>query len=489
MFTKKFIAVFLLFAVVIQFFACGGEPSTAQNGENAPDPNIGEQSETEKGGGHLPDINFNGADFHILMREEYEREFNAESENGDVVNDAVYKRSRTIEERFGINIKPVAVTGNFTQRQIFIDTLRNSVLAGDGAHDMVAGAANYLMALTGDGLFLNLLGSEYIDFEKPWWSSDFAKNMEINGVLYAATGDIAFNTLEDMIVMFFNKQMCTDYGIELPYQMVKEGKWTFDKLEELAKTVSADVDGNGKFDAADKYGYMLEGNTVKTIMLNMGVNFSGRGADGLPEMTYMSDRMIDIFDRMKSLLADREHIFKYPSTGDTLVVFGQMQQIFSEARMLFMSLVLSTAHSLRSMEVDFGLIPMPKYDEAQEKYRTVVLEKFSIVGIPASVRDPKMSEIILEGLALESTATTIPAYYDISLKVKQSRDTESGEMLDLIRSNVIYDFAYVNGQSLSDLSNFFNNVMTENGDIVSAYEKRNDLIEKNLNDLIAVYTK
>ena len=489
MLTKKLIVCLLLSFAVIQFFACRGKESTVPDGENAQGQNIGEQSETKKSEDRLPDIDFNGADFNILMRQEYEREFNAESENGDVVNDAVYRRSKTVEDRFGINIKPVAVTGNFTQRQIFIDTLRNSVLAGDGAYDMVAGAANYLMALTGDGLFSNLLDSEYIDFENPWWSSDFAENMEINGVLYTATGDIAFNTLEDMIVMFFNKQMCTDYGIELPYQTVRDGKWTFDKLQELAKMVSADVDGNGEFDAADKYGYMLEGNTVKTIMLNMGVNFSGRGGDGLPKMTYMSEKMVDIFDKMKSLLSDKDHIFKYPNTGDTLLMFGEMQQIFSEARMLFMSLVLSTAQSLRSMEVDFGLIPMPKYDEAQEKYRTVVLEKFSIVGIPSSAKDPKMSEIILEALASESTLTTIPAYYDISLKVKQSRDTESGEMLDLIRSNVIYDFAYVNGQSLSDLSNFFNNVMNENGDIVSAYEKRSALTEKNLSDLIAVYQK
>jgi hypothetical protein len=462
-----------------------GDPSDA----NVQEQNSDEQIRTEKVTDNLPDINFNGADFNIMMRSEYEREFNAESETGDVVNDAVYKRTRTVEDRFGIKVKSISVTGSFTQRQTFIDALRNSVLAGDGAYDMVAGAANYLMALSGDGLFLNLLDSEYIAFDKPWWSSDFAKNMEINGVLYTATGDIVFNTLEDMIVMFFNKQMCTDYGIDLPYQTVRDGKWTFDKLQELAKMVSVDVDGNGKFDVADKYGYMLEGNTVKTIMFNMGVNFTERGSDGLPKMTYMSEKLIDIFDRVKAFTEDSEHILKYPNTGDTLVMFSEMQQLFSEARMLFMSLVLSTAQSLRSMEVDFGLIPMPKYNEAQDKYRTVVLEKFSIVGIPSSAKNPKMSEIILEALAAESAVTTIPAYYDISLKVKQSRDTESGEMLDLIRSNMIYDFAYVNGQSLSDLSNFFNNVMSENGDIVSAYEKRSDLIEKNLRDLIATYRK
>ena len=448
-----------------------------------------EEPGTEKITDNLPEISFNGADFNILMREEYEREFSAEYETGDVVNDAVYKRNGIVEERFGVNINPIALTGNFSQRQVFIDALRNSVLAADGAYDMVAGAANYLMALTGDGLFLNLRNSEYINFEQPWWSSDFAENMAINDVLYTATGDIAFNTLEEMILMFFNKQLCEDYEIELPYQLVRDGKWTFDKMQEYAKMVSVDVDGNGKFDAADKYGLMLEGNPVKTIMMNMGVNFSEKGGDGLPKMTYMSEKMLDIFDKMKALLADTEHIFKHPQTGDTLQTFSDMEKVFSESRILLMSLVLSSAQSLRSMEVDFGLIPMPKYDAAQEKYRTVVLEKFTIVGIPSSAKDPKMSEIIIEALASESAVTTIPAYYDISLKVKQSRDTESGEMLDLIRSNIIYDFAYVNNQSLEDIGNLFNNVLSANGDLVSAYEKISDKIEQNLGKLIESYQK
>ena len=483
---KKCLAPFIVFILLTALFSCG-DKTDDPSGERAKETE-NNQAETEIGD-NLPEANFNGADFNILMREEYEREFAAESENGDVVNDAVYKRSRVVEGRFGVNIKPIPVIGNFSQRQIFIDALRNSVLAGDGAYDMVAGAANYLMALTGDGIFLNLLDSEHIDFGKPWWSSDFAGNMEINGVLYTATGDIAFNTLEEMILMFFNKQLFTDYGIDMPYQLVRDGKWTFAKMAELAKMVSEDVDGNGIFDAADKYGLMLEGNPIKTIMMNMGANFSERGENGLPKMTYMGEKMLDIFDKMKSLLSDKEHVFKHPLTGDTLQTYSSMEKVFSEARILLMTSLLSSAQSLRSMEIDFGLIPMPKYDEAQEKYRTVVLEKFTIVGIPSSVKDQKMSEIIIEALASESISTTIPAYYDISLKLKQSRDMESGEMLDLIRGNIIYDFAYVNNQSLEDIGNLFNDTLAANGDLVSAYEKRSAKIEKNLGDLIESYKK
>ena len=481
---KKTIALTLLFAFIFMFVL-----ASCQTNDVAPEDTSTNIEETETTADNLPEITFDNADFNILMRTEYEHEFHTESETGDVVNDAVLARTRAVEERFGVKINSIPVTGNFSQRDVFIGALRDSVAAGDGAYDMVAGAANYLMSLAGEGLFLDLLGSKYIDFNQPWWSSDFAEKMSINGVLYTATGDVAFNTLEDMIVMFFNKQMFADYGIELPYELVKNGGWTFDKMTKTVKKVSEDVDGNDIFDAADKYGLMLEGNTVKTIMMSMGVNFSERDENGLPKMAYMSDKLINIFDRVKSFVEDREHVFTHPVTGDSLEVFRSMQNIFSESRTLFMSLVLSTAQALRSTETDFGIIPMPKYDTEQADYRTVVLEKFTIIGIPASAKNPEMSEVIIEALASESAATTIPAYYDVFLKVKQSRDTESAEMLDLIRASVVYDFAYVNGWTLSNLTNLFNDVMTSNGNLVSSYEKISASVEEKLSELIEAYKK
>ena len=482
---KKTIAFTILLSFMFAFVLTSCQNNDGDPGETS----SGNTEATETTGDNLPEISFDNTDFYILMRAEYEHEFHAESETGDVVNDAVFQRTRAVEERFDVNINSVPVTGNFSQRDVFIGVLRNSVAAGDTAYDMVAGAANYLMSLAGDGLFLDLLGSKYINFDQPWWSSDFAEKMSINGVLYTATGDVAFNTLEDMIVMFVNKQMCADYGIEPPYQLVKNGEWTFDKMAEIVKMVSEDVDGNDKFNEADKYGMMLEGNTVKTIMMSMGVNFSERDENDLPKMAYMSDKLIDIFDRVKAFVEDREHVFTHPVTGDSLEVFRSMQNIFGESRTLFMSLVLSTAQALRATEVDFGIIPMPKYDTAQENYRTVVLEKFTIIGIPASAKNPEMSEIIIEALASQSAVTTIPAYYDIFLKVKQSRDTESAEMLELIRESVVYDFAYVNGWTLSNLTNLFNDVMTSNGNLVSSYEKISSSVEQNLSDLIEAYKK
>jgi ABC-type glycerol-3-phosphate transport system substrate-binding protein len=36
----------------------------------------------------------------------------------------------------------------------------------------------------------------------------------------------------------FSKDLLREYGLENPYDIVKSGKWTWDKLSEMAKQVS-----------------------------------------------------------------------------------------------------------------------------------------------------------------------------------------------------------------------------------------------------------
>ena len=47
--------------------------------------------------------------------------------------------------------------------------------------------------------------------------------------------------------------------------------------------------------------------------------------------------------------------------------------------------------------------------------------------------------LVLEALAAESHYTLIPEYIELSLKTKHARDQESGEMLDIIINNRIFD--------------------------------------------------
>ncbi|AZN42180.1 ABC transporter substrate-binding protein [Paenibacillus albus] len=48
--------------------------------------------------------------------------------------------------------------------------------------------------------------------------------------------------------IFYNKKLVQQLGIEDPYELQKNGTWTWDKFRELAKAATKDTDGDGKTD-------------------------------------------------------------------------------------------------------------------------------------------------------------------------------------------------------------------------------------------------
>lgn len=90
------------------------------------------------------------------------------------------------------------------------------------------------------------------------------------------------------------------------------------------------------------------------------------------------------------------------------------------------------------MDTDFGIIPYPKFEESQDRYYSRVCYYMPSV-VPISCADPGFVGYALQALNFESYATVIPAYYDISLKGKVSRDNDSAEMLDVIFNSRVID--------------------------------------------------
>jgi hypothetical protein len=95
------------------------------------------------------------------------------------------------------------------------------------------------------------------------------------------------------------------------------------------------------------------------------------------------------------------------------------------------------------MTADFGILPHPKYDENQTEYYNGTAHVVPIFAIPITNPDPERTGIFIDALTALSATTITPAYYTISLEGKFTRDEDSIEMLDIIRSSRIYDLAVI----------------------------------------------
>ena len=244
---RQITAAFLLIAVLLSAAACGGDSGTPANapGETSPATEETTAAEMTTEGPELPDKTYDGETVHFLTAHNsgYDwytsKEIFAEGENGELFNDAVYRRNLVIEDRFDIKITQNCVDSPE-------NVAKKSLTAGDTEYDVVMPYMSYSISLLQSGLFYDLRTVPYLDLDKPWWDQRANDNLSYRGKLFMTTGDISILDNECTMVMFFNKQLISDFGLESPYDLVRSGTWTMDKLTEICSSVTADINGDGK---------------------------------------------------------------------------------------------------------------------------------------------------------------------------------------------------------------------------------------------------
>ncbi len=428
---------------------------------------------------------FGGRDVHMLVRQQFLYEFSAE-ETGDIVSDAVYNRNLEIEDRLNVHLLIDDAPGSWSESGTFLAILSGDVLSQSGMIDAVASAANYMLPTIPNGYFYDLCEAPYVSLSEPWWSQGYVENMEIDASLYLATGTASINLLDNMCVLFFNKQIAADHGAESPYSLVHDGTWTFARLLAMTEDFNEDVNGDNAItlDSDDKIGILTYSNMNIAQQVAFGLHFSERGADGYPQITYMDARMTQAFDLIRDCISKKQLCLYAPGT-DTLSLTTDMQKAFQNNTVYFMYQVLSSASVMREMEADFGILPMPMLDDAQDRYYTCVLENLTVLGIPTSVTDPAASGALIEALARIGYDSVTPVYYEKALGSKYVRDNDSAEMLALIYDSIWFDFAYLNSVSLDGINHLFNQSL--DGSLVSNFAAKKPVFEQKLAELLDGY--
>jgi hypothetical protein len=117
-----------------------------------------------------------------------------------------------------------------------------------------------------------------------------------------------------------------------------------------------------------------------------------------------------------------------------------VHKAFVEGRELFYMCGLIHAASFRVMEDEFGILPIPKFSEAQDRYyHTVSVGNISVMCIPNGVEGIEDVGLIISAIAELSEHKLTPAFYDVQLKYRDTRDEDSAEMLDIIFSSRTFD--------------------------------------------------
>lgn len=410
--------------------------NTSSNNDTETGPIITEPVETELTA-DLPDVKYTGKTIRFLLMDRAQGDIYTEDHmTSNALHDAVFIRNSTVADRYGIKFEYVIDTESGVPSR-----LSTAVKSGSDEYDicfthMVNGANN---AINNEVLPLDEL--PYVDLSKPWWDKDVNQGFSIKNHLMMINGDISPYSFNLTACMYFNKKLFDKYDLEYPYQLVREGKWTLDKLIELTKDFTADKDGDGKITADG--GSDIFGLTAWFLGLPYDFYYGAGGMivskdnDDVPYYDLQVERDTAIYDKIYSVVITNKANYEQSN-------WNVPHTLFSSGRALFYDASLGDGELLREMEDEYGILPIPKYSEAQD-YKSFVNGASAMICIPATVKpqNREFVSVILESLASEAYMTVTPVLKETYLKRKYTRDADSMDMLDYVIRNRVFDMGYV----------------------------------------------
>ena len=307
-------------------------------------------------------------------------------------------------------------------------------MAGDSTYDLaLTHCADGVTAILSDKLVLDWNDIPYIDFDQPYWNG--AMNDMLNNAGNLPFVGSSYLILDPNCVMY-NIEMYKNYGFDNLYGIINDGQWTWDKLTELAASASKDLDGNGEFDENDQYGFESARSWIYgSVPTSCDQYIMERDDDGVPQLAVNTEKMAGIIEKMIKLSYSDNASFMTP----TLTNDNSTQIRFDTGRILFyLYPIRDIMEVYRQSEVDYGIVPFPKYDEAQEKY--ISLNWSGLMCVPITVEDTELVGAAIEYLSYYTHKDFMPVFYESLLSEKLARDEDSIRMLNIIYDNCVYDF-------------------------------------------------
>ena len=501
---KKILIFILAVLMTLPLFAsCGGDTkpqtdtkdtATAPGSEAATeDP---ENAEKDSIINYVKDIaegvDFAGRDFNFIGKDENPGNFpQKEQETGITEEDAVYFRQRDIEDIFGINIDYVRTENG----EITADQVINEVTAGGTSYDLVCGSIQTTgQMLLNSSTIRQVDNLDYVNLDREWWVPALREDYSIGGRLFFLTGPIVVHNYQDTCCILFNKKVTEMFDISDDdlYQTVKDGKWTIDKMIEVASVIPENANGTGTWRYIDPTGYAwIFAAGLKITQFDEEGNPSV--ADVLPvEISNLSDKLCPIFSNKAETAATN---YKKGESVESEYGVESLDDLFVDNRALFKFSYTYSAINLRKFDVTFGILPMPKATDTQKDYCSYArMGMDSAVYIPRTVENITLCDAITESLGALSQVYVKEAYYEKLLKGQSVFDLDSRDMIDIIMKTKVYDLiALYSGADYNQMGEFLQNLedafRIDNSNLASGYKGNAKLCNFNAKLLIKAVGK
>ena len=422
----------------------------------------------------LKALDFSGYEFNVLTydNKSWDVYIDPVTETGDTLNDAAYKRNSETEELLNITIK-AQKEGLDNYETVF----QNCVMSGDGESVdlMVFWSPGQRTRYVTEKLVYDWNNLPYVDLEADYYNKSANNTYTILGRQYFAVSDFTY-TVQQHWRILFNKTIASDFGIDSPYDAFFDGNWTIDRMLGDIKGVSADLNSDGKQDLDDRYGMIANSYTVSGLIFGFGdspVRLNGDQFEFSLNNERFNDevrKLVEFFDNPDICIYDRDIRKQYTN--------------FYNGKSLYMPYSSDPA-ALRDIEVDYGYLPYPKFDENQENY--VVWAAGGMMAVPATAVDTERTGAIIEALSAISGKYLKDAFIEKYIEGKILRDDESVNVYRMMRENMTYEISYNldPSEKLTSLEYYRYFITKKSTDTASYWAKNSEKIINSYSDFLA----
>lgn len=445
------LALLMLTSLAVVFASCDSGDDKGTNESTAETDKTSNSGTGESGNENTPEVNA----YDSLEHTQYNRQLKLvttidesldftpnEEKKGETLTDMLITRNIRIKNDYGVEIVSAEI-GNYKD---LIQTMTQQQSGRLDDYDLYLGQLHNFVnnALQNHCVDFNIMSG--IDLKGDWWDSDCSDTLVIDGKNFMVTGDISTTSMLISSCMVFNKNMMQDLKKSEPYTLVKDDKWTLDTLYEYV----ADVTNPDALDGRGRYGLTCWVLDVPYSMF-YGCNEKFVRFDettGTPEISYNSEKVISIYEKIYKIILGAKSFYLKEADPDTLD--AEAYNTFADGRALFCDITLfKISKYIRNMEDDYGVVPMPKYDEAQDEYLTFVNGAVPLFFVSTTEKEPEFVCTMMEAMARYNYSYVTQNLYEVIVKSKDARDPQTPEMVDIILRSHVYDFAYFADLSLS----------------------------------------
>ena len=442
----KSICIFLVLVMLVAAFAAcddkgkGGLQVTTTTTITTTPTGTGDVPEVVSKLGIIPEsVSYGGDAYNLLLWSNAKYRLWPESmSDGETILNDLYLRNQMIAEELDAVLD---VTYRDASSGENGDALFNEALEGTTSYEAICSYSLYPPKLALEGVLVDLYSLEYPDTRMEWYPSDLC-NWEVRNRLFFLVDNSAVQNILANFVVYANRTMIEDKGLENIEQIVIDGNWTLDVLKTYSRNWEAEAQNNDTKVEADRvYGFTLANRTcMEAFYHGAGFRVYSHDENGDPQWEFLNPSEIEKTSSMLDKLMDIMNSSEFgagPNKG-----FGNYNTPLELKNSAF-HLSCLDQYNLMGEDGTYVVIPAPKLNEEQDRYYSSTNSCLDMWCVPKKATDSEIGGMIIEASAYNDYEEIAPKFWDMDFKYRYSSSENGVKIFDLIRSSYVVEFGRV----------------------------------------------